>query len=215
MGTKRGCAGLREELRQDVRAVPDAEEVDEQAERLVALLLDLAGQPHQWLGELVERLAAARASQDVAKLQELLELAADSCSRSSGDGGRFPSACRCPSRAAQILDDLPLLRRKPAHPFLVIGRELVGHLLERTGQLVERLARDEPGQDDVDPVVASSEMMDRADARAPLGGRQKRDQVGLLAMSRDPAEQVDSVGCRERTEMLRSRRSRRKVAGGS
>ena len=85
---------------------------DEQAQRLAALLLDLAGQPHQWLSQFVERLAAARAPKDVAKLQELLELAADSvlgCQEVPGDLLRRAGVLA----RAQILDDLPLLRREP------------------------------------------------------------------------------------------------------
>ena len=113
-----------------------------------------------------------------------------------------------------VFDDLPLMRREPAHPFRVIGRELVGHFLERTGQLVERFARDEARQDDIDAVVASREMMDRADARASFRGSQERNQVGLVAVERDATEQLDSVRHWERAEMVRREKAEERLLAG-
>ena len=170
---------------------PVAKELDEQAEVLGLVVLDLDADPHQRLRELAEGVASGAHSTDESGGSEFANLLGGGLVRHQA-GRRYVLDGRGLALEAQELDDLALGRGELTHPVLIVGRQIIDHLHERTDEVLKRLLIEEIEQDDVGPVVAGGEMMDGPRAGAAERGAEEFRELRLALVNGFLGEQLKS-----------------------
>ena len=180
---------------------PGFQELSHQFQGAAALVLDFQAQPHQWFRHVVIRFFSTFFAADVSFGFEIAQLLGTVAFGDKGFFGDFLDG-QGPCRIAQALHQLPLLVRQRPHALLKIGRHLFGQHFESRHQIVKRFPGQKLCQQDIHPIVSARQMMEGADSIAGLIRIQESDQVGLVLLDCNFADQSVCVVDRQRGEVV-------------
>ena len=103
---------------------------------------------------------------------------------------------------AEALDKLPLLIRQGSDPLLKKRCHVVGKTVKGRDEIVKRLLGEKLREQHVHAMIATSQIVQRANPKLPFGGLQISDKVPIRMLYADPSDQLDGFVDRQGFQVL-------------